>query len=67
MKKNMGTVDRVLRVVAAVLVLALYLTGQITGTAALILGIIAVIFILTSTVGSCPLYLPMGWSTRREA
>lgn len=67
MKKNMGTVDRVLRVVAAVLVLVLYLTGQITGTAALILGIIAVIFVLTSTVGSCPLYLPMGWSTRREA
>ncbi len=63
----MGTVDRVLRVVAAVLVLVLYLTGQITGTAALILGIIAVIFVLTSTVGSCPLYLPMGWSTRREA
>ncbi|MBT8400929.1 MAG: DUF2892 domain-containing protein [Rhodothermia bacterium] len=67
MKKNMGTVDRVLRVGAAVLVLVLYLAGQITGAAALILGIVAVVFVLTSAVGSCPLYLPMGWSTRREA
>ena len=67
MKKNMGSVDRVVRVVAALVVLALYLSGQITGTAAIILGIIAVVFVLTSAVGSCPLYLPFGLSTRGKA
>ena len=56
-----------MRVIAALIVLALYLSGQITGTVALVLGIIAVVFVLTSAVGSCPLYLPFGLSTRAEA
>lgn len=64
MKKNMGTLDRGLRAVIAITVAVLYFTGQITGTAALILGILAVIFLLTSFVGTCPLYLPFGLSTR---
>jgi Na+(H+)/acetate symporter ActP len=61
----MGTVDRVARVVVALVIALLYFTGQITGTAALILGILAVVFVLTSFVGTCPLYLPFGLSTRR--
>jgi Na+(H+)/acetate symporter ActP len=65
MKPNMGTVDRVARVVVAVVIALLYFTGQLTGTAALILGILAVVFVLTSFVGTCPLYLPFGLSTRR--
>lgn len=65
MKPNMGTVDRVVRVVVAVVIGLLYFAGQITGTAALILGILAVVFVLTSFVGTCPLYLPFGLSTRR--
>lgn len=64
MKKNMGTVDRVLRVLIAVVVGVLYLTGQITGTAAIILGIVAGIFLLTGFVGFCPLYAPFRISTR---
>lgn len=64
MKKNMGTVDRVLRVLIAVVVGVLYLTGQITGTAAIILGIVAAIFLLTGFVGFCPLYAPFRISTR---
>ncbi|NNE46140.1 MAG: DUF2892 domain-containing protein [Rhodothermales bacterium] len=67
MKKNMGSVDRVVRVIAALIVIVLFLSGQITGTAAIILGIVAVAFILTSAIGSCPLYLPFGLSTRGEA
>ena len=67
MKKNMGTLDRGLRAVIAITVAVLYFTGQITGTAALILGILAVIFLLTSFVGTCPLYLPFGLSTRKQA
>ncbi len=64
MKKNMGTVDRVLRVLIAVVVGVLYLSGQITGTAAIILGIVAGIFLLTGFVGFCPLYAPFRISTR---
>jgi hypothetical protein len=63
MKKNMGTIDRIIRILLAILVIVLYLTGNITGLAAIILGIIAVIFILTSIVGFCPLYLPFKIST----
>lgn len=64
MTKNMGTLDRLLRTAVAVVVGVLYLTGQITGLAAAILGAFAVIFLATSAVGSCPLYLPFGLSTR---
>lgn len=64
MVKNMGTVDRVIRALLAVVIAALYLTGQIGGWAALILGIVAVALLLTSVVGTCPGYLPFRISTR---
>jgi Na+(H+)/acetate symporter ActP len=64
MKKNMGTVDRVVRILAAVVVVALYLTGQISGTAAVVLGFFALVFVATSVVGTCPLYLPLKIDTR---
>ncbi len=66
MVKNMGTLDRVVRIVLAVVVAVLYLTGAIGGTAAIILGIIALVFLLTGAVGTCPLYMPFGISTKRE-
>jgi len=66
MKKNMGTVDRFIRTVLAVIVIILYVTNQISGTAAIILGILAVIFLLTSLVGFCPLYVPLRISTRKK-
>jgi hypothetical protein len=59
MKKNMGTIDRVIRILLALVVVILYITGSITGVAAIILGILAVVFILTSLIGFCPLYLPL--------
>ncbi|MEZ4701804.1 MAG: DUF2892 domain-containing protein [Rhodothermales bacterium] len=64
MKKNMGTIDRAVRVVVAVVIGILYFTNQITGTPAIILGILAIVFLLTSLVSTCPLYLPFGLSTR---
>jgi hypothetical protein len=67
MTKNMGFFDRILRTLAAVAVGILYATGQIGGTTALILGVIAIAFLLTSFVGSCPLYMPFGLSTRTES
>jgi hypothetical protein len=63
MKKNMGTIDRVIRIVLAIVVAILYMNGSITGTAAIILGILAVVFIITSLIGFCPLYVPLKIST----
>jgi len=66
MKTNMGLVDRVVRAVLALLVGVLFITGQISGVAAIILGILAVVFLLTSIVSFCPLYLPFGISTKKK-
>ncbi len=65
MTKNMGTADRVIRVLLAIVVGILYLTGEIYGVAAIILGIFAVIFIITSLIGFCPLYVPLKISTKK--
>jgi len=64
LKKNMGTVDRIVRTAAAVVIVGLYVGGQISGTMAVLLGILAGMFVLTSMVGWCPAYLPFGLSTR---
>lgn len=66
MKKNMGLIDRVLRTIFVVVVAALYFSGSITGTAAIILGVLAVIMLLTSITGFCPLYGPLGISTLKK-
>lgn len=63
MKKNMGNIDRALRLIAAVAVGVLYGLGYISGTLAIVLGVIAVAFLATSLIGWCPLYLPLGIST----
>ncbi|MEM6327197.1 MAG: DUF2892 domain-containing protein, partial [Bacteroidota bacterium] len=65
MIKNMGQVDRILRAALAILVVVLYVTDVIDGLAAIILGVLALVFLGTSFVGTCPLYLPFGLSTRR--
>lgn len=66
MKKNMGTIDRIFRTVIAAAIAALYFTGQISGTLAIVLGIVAVAFLLTSFISWCPTYVPFGISTRKE-
>jgi hypothetical protein len=67
MKKNMGTADRIGRVIIAAIIGGLYFTGVIAGTAAIVLMVLAVVFVLTSLVSFCPLYLPFGISTcKRE-
>lgn len=67
MKKNMGTVDRVLRLVAAIAVGVLYGLGYLSGTMAIVLGVVAIAFFATSLMGWCPIYLPLGLSTCRTA
>ena len=66
MKQNMGSIDRALRVLAVVVIAILYITNQISGTATIILGIVAVVFLLTSVVAFCPLYLPLKLSTIKK-
>ena len=63
MTKNMGTADRIIRILLAVIIGILYFTGNLTGTAAIILGLFAVIFLVTSFVSFCPLYVPFKIST----
>jgi len=63
MKKNMGTIDRIIRIILAIVIAVLYFTHSINGTAAIILGIIAIIFLLTSLIGVCPAYIPFKIST----
>jgi hypothetical protein len=66
MKKNMGSIDKIVRVLIAVVIAVLYFSDQITGTVAIVLGIIAVVFLLTSAVGFCPLYWPLKLSTLKK-
>ena len=66
MKKNMGTADRVLRVIVAAVIAILYLTGIISGTLGLILLIFALILVATSLIGYCPLYKPIGLNTTKK-
>ncbi|GBE05121.1 MAG TPA: DUF2892 domain-containing protein [Nitrospirae bacterium] len=66
MKQNMGAADRMIRLVLAIVAAVLYFTGQISGTAAIVLGILAIIFIATSSTGFCPLYYPLKISTKKK-
>ena len=64
MKKNMGSLDRILRIVVAAVIAVLYFMKVIDGTLAIILLALAGIFVLTSLISVCPLYLPFGISTK---
>jgi hypothetical protein len=66
MKKNMGTIDKVIRILVAVVVVVLYFTHVISGTLGIILLAFSAIFVITSFLSFCPLYLPLGLSTRKK-
>jgi len=66
MKKNMGSADRAIRVIVAVIFGVLILTNAVSGVLAGVLGVLAVIFVLTSIIGFCPLYAPFGISTMNK-
>jgi fatty acid desaturase len=65
MKKNMGTADRAIRVTVALVVAYLIYAGTLSGTWAIVAGIAAGVFVLTSVVSFCPLYAALGMSTCR--
>lgn len=67
MKTNMGVVDRLVRTVLAVVIVILYVTGRISGLLSVILGIVAIAFLVTSAIGYCPAYVPLKLSTKKKA
>lgn len=66
MKKNIGIIDRLVRIVIALVIDVLYFANVITGTLAFVLLIFALILIVTGIFRFCPLYLPFGISTIRK-
>ena len=62
----MGTIDKAVRLTLAAVVLLLYDMNVISGTLALVLLVVAIIFAVTSLFGVCPLYIPFGISTLRK-
>jgi hypothetical protein len=66
MKENMGSTDKIIRVLLALVFATLYFTNTITGTLGLILLVLAGIFLLTSLIGTCPLYVPFGINTCKK-
>jgi hypothetical protein len=67
MKKNVGSMDKGIRIFLTVIIAVLYFTNQITGVAAIVLGVFAIVFLLTSLVGFCPLYAPFKFSTLKKS
>ncbi len=66
MKPNMGTIDRIIRVILAIVFAVLYFSGTVTGVWGIILLILGIVFLLTSLVSFCPLYLPFKITTRKS-
>lgn len=63
MKTNVGTVDRMIRLVLGVVLVVLYFSETLTGTLGLVLVVLGVVFVITSIVGFCPLYSLVGLNT----
>lgn len=63
MKKNVGKLDRILRVAVSLVIVVLFVKGRITGTVGITELVLAGIFTLTAIIGFCPLYAIIGTNT----
>lgn len=63
MKKNMGSADKIIRLIVAVVLAILSYTGVLSGTIGIIALVLAAVFVLTSAISFCPLYAIVGMST----
>ena len=59
----MGSTDKTVRVILAIVFGVLYFTNTVTGTLGIVLLVLGIVFLLTSFMSFCPLYLPFGIST----
>ena len=66
MKRNMSNIDRIIRVIVATIFAYLYFSGAVTGVVGIILLVLSGVFLLTSLVAFCPLYLPFNFSTYKK-
>lgn len=66
MKKNMGTIDKTVRIVLALVAVVLFFTHVVTGVLGIVLLVLAGVFVLTSLISFCPLYWPFGISTCKK-
>jgi hypothetical protein len=66
MKENIGTIDRVIRILVALVVVVLYFAHVIEGTVAVILLILSGVLVLTSLISFCPIWLALGISTKKK-
>lgn len=66
MRNNMGAADRFVRMLIALVFITLYFTNTVTGTSGVVLLVVAAVFLLTSTIGNCPLYTLLHISTRKK-
>jgi drug/metabolite transporter superfamily protein YnfA len=66
MKKNMGSADRIIRIVAAIVFAVLYFTGTVTGAFGIVLIVLGGIFVVTSLISFCPLYTLIGINSCRK-
>ena len=67
MTRNMGSTDRAIRIFIVIVIGVLYFTGKIGGTLAIVSGIVAIAFLVTSLIGWCPGYVPFGLSTQKPS
>jgi hypothetical protein len=67
LKKNMGTLDKTIRISIALILLGLYIGGNIPeGTVSLLVFVVSVIFLITSTIGFCPIYALLKLTTKKD-
>lgn len=63
---NMGSADRIVRIVVALMLILAVVLGWLTGALAIVAGVLAVVFLATAVVRVCPLYLPFGIRTIKK-
>lgn len=66
MKRNMGSTDKMIRLVIAAIIVFMFATNIIAGTLGIILLVVAVVLAATSLLGRCPLYCPLGINTYKK-
>ena len=67
MNKNVGSFDRIFRVVVAIVLAILYYKNIVAGVPGIILMVLSVVFLITGLIGTCPIYLGLGWSTKPKS
>ncbi len=66
MKPNMGSADKIIRYILALIAIVLYMTNTVTGTLGIVILVVAGVMILTNLLSFCPLYSILGVNTCKK-